>query len=379
MAETKIMIVAGEASGDLHGAHLVAAIKKENPEATFCGIGGNELKGQGVEILYDAAKLAVVGIIEVISHFKYIRQAMAALEQRLKSEPPDLLILIDYPDFNFHLAKKAKKLNIPIFYYISPQVWAWRSGRVKTIKKLVNRMAVILPFEKDFYAARDMEVDFVGHPLMDSVKTSMAKAEFLAQHRIDPTSTIIGLLPGSRKREVAAMLPVFLEAAKLIKTRVKKPVFLLPLASTLSLADLRAHGLADCEFEVKVIAENRYDMMAACQMVMAASGTVTLELAILDVPMLVSYQVSPLTYLMARHLIKIKYASLVNLVADREVVPELLQKEATPDNLARHGLELLTDTKSREEMLNGLAEVRAKLGGAGASARAARIALATAR
>jgi lipid-A-disaccharide synthase len=379
MSETKIMIVAGEASGDLHGGHLVAAIKKQAPDAKFCGIGGSELTAQGVEILYDAAQLAVVGIIEVISHFKYIRQAMAALEQRLKSDPPDLLILIDYPDFNFHLAKKAKKLKIPIFYYISPQVWAWRSGRVKTIKKLVNRMAVILPFEKDFYGARNMEVDFVGHPLMDSVKTSMPKAQFLEKHRIDENSTLIGLLPGSRKREVASMLPVFLEAARILNNKLEKPVFLLPLASTLSMEDLMAHGLAECDLDVRVIAENRYDLMAACQTVMSASGTVALELAVLNVPMIVSYQVSPLTYLMARHLIKVKYASLVNLVADREVVPELLQEQATPDNLACQTINLLLDSDARRKMLSGLAEVRTKLGGEGASERAARIALATAR
>lgn len=371
----KIMIVAGEASGDLHGAHLIAALRKKAPDLAVCGIGGRELADQGVEILYDSAKLAVVGILEVISHFKYIREAMGLLTERLKNDPPDLLILIDYPDFNFIMAGRAKKLGIPIFYYISPQVWAWRSGRVKTIRRLVDRLAVILPFEKDFYKTKGMDVDFVGHPLMDSVKTSMSRDEFCAANGIDPQKTVIGILPGSRRREVATMLPVFLEAARRLKTELGNPVFVLPLASTLTIDDLKQHGLADCDLDIRVIGENRYDLMASCRAVMAASGTVALELAILDVPMVIAYQVSPLTYFLGRRLIKVKYASLVNLVADREVVPELLQDDATPEKVTPVMLGLVNNQEIRTKMLRDLAQVRERLGGGGASERAAGLVL----
>ena len=371
----QIMIVAGEASGDMHGAKLVAAMREQAPHLAVCGIGGPALAAQGVEVLYDSSQLAVVGIVEVISHFGFIREAMHALEKRLQEQPPGLLILIDYPDFNLILAKKAKRLGIPVFYYISPQVWAWRSGRVKTIKQLVDRMAVILPFEKKFYQTRGMEVEYVGHPLMDTVRAAMPRTEFLQSLNIDPESTVIGILPGSRRREIAGMLPIFLAAAKLMQEQLDKPVFLLPLAPTLSEDDLLANGLAEAGVEVRVIRENRYELMAACNAVMAASGTVSLELAILDVPMVISYRVSPLTYFLGRRLIKVQYASLVNLVAGRGVVPELLQDEAMPGKIAAATLRLVANRTERDRMLAGLAEVRERLGGAGASARAARLAL----
>ena len=371
----QIMLVAGEASGDMHGAKLVAAMREQTPNLAVCGIGGPALAAQGMEILYDSSRLAVVCILEVISHLRFICEAMRALGKRLREQPPDLLILIDYPDFNLILAKKARRLGIPVFYYISPQVWAWRSGRVKTIKRLVDRLAVILPFEKEFYRERGMKVEYVGHPLLDTVRAAKPRAEFLASLGIAPESTVIGILPGSRRREIAAMLPIFLAAAKLMEKQLGQVAFLLPLAPTLSEADLLANGLAQAGVEVRVIRENRYELMTACDAVMAASGTVSLELAILAVPMVVSYKVSPLTYFLGRRLIKVQYASLVNLVAGREVVPELLQDEARPEKIAAATVRLVANRAERARMLAGLAEVRARLGGEGASIRAARLAL----
>lgn len=371
----QIMIVAGEASGDMHGAKLVAAMREQSPNLEVCGIGGPALAAQKVEILYDSAQLAVVGIVEVLSHLRFIREAMRTLEHRLKQQRPNLLILIDYPDFNLILAKKAKRLGIPIFYYISPQVWAWRSGRVKTIRKLVDRMAVILPFEKEFYQKFGMAVDFVGHPLLDSVQTTQTREGFLHSLGVSPDSTVIGILPGSRRREIAAMLPVFLAAAKLMREQLVKPVFVLPLAPTLSEGDLLASGLAEAGIEVRVIRENRHELMAACSAVMAASGTVSLELAILDVPMVIAYRISPLTYFLGRRMIKVQYASLVNLVAGQEVVPELLQHEAVPEKIAKATVRLVIDQAARNRQLEGLAELRKRLGGEGASAKAARLAL----
>jgi len=376
MAKFRIMIVAGEASGDMHGAQLVKALRQLEPDLDICGMGGEGLAAQGVEMLYDASRLAVVGIFEVVSHLYDIRRALKTLEQRLRNQPVDLLILIDYPDFNFILAKKAKRLGIPILYYISPQVWAWRAGRVKTIGKLVDRMAVILPFEKDFYQERGVKVDFVGHPSIETVKTNTSRAEFLARHGINnPDVQVVGILPGSRKKEVGTMLPIFLETAQMLARENSELVFFLPLAPSLSVADLESNGLANCNLDIKVISGERYDLMAACDVALAASGTVTLELAILNVPMLVSYRVSPITYLLGRRLIKVKHVSLVNLVAGKEVVPELLQQDAVPKKLHKALEELLNNRDAREKMLAHLAQVRNKLDKPGASKRVAQLAL----
>ncbi|MFC1512934.1 lipid-A-disaccharide synthase [Thermodesulfobacteriota bacterium] len=376
MSKPRIMIVAGEASGDMHGANLAKALKRLAPQASICGMGGTAMAGAGVEILYDAARMAVVGIIEVISHFSDIRAARQTLYAELRDNRPDLLILIDYPGFNLMLAARAKKLGIPIFYYISPQVWAWHASRVKKISRLVNRMAVILPFEQEFYHQRGMEVDFVGHPLLDSVANKLSRAEFLADHDIPANATVVGLLPGSRKKEIASLLPTYLAAAQQLAEGHDELVFLLPLAPSLSRADLDANGLADCDLPIKVIAgSDRYDLMAACNAVIAASGTVTLELAILDIPMVVTYRTSPLTCWLARKLVDVKFVSLVNLIADREVVPELLQEEVTAERLTAQLAPLLFAPKVIESMRQGLSEVRERLGTPGASDRAAEIAL----
>ncbi|HEB50821.1 MAG TPA: lipid-A-disaccharide synthase, partial [Desulfobulbus sp.] len=224
-----IMIIAGEASGDMHGARLVQAMRELDPGLDFSGMGGRELAAAGVELLYDASKLAVVGVTEVLGHLGDILAARRALLRRMRARRPGLLILIDYPDFNLLLAARAKKLGIPVFYYISPQVWAWRSGRVKKIGRLTDRVGVILPFEQEFYARRGVRVDFVGHPLMDAVQTTMSREEFLARHRIEPDRKIIGLLPGSRRREISSLLPDFLAAAEhLVRGSNEQYAFLIP-------------------------------------------------------------------------------------------------------------------------------------------------------
>ncbi len=377
----QVMIIAGEASGDMHGARLVRAMQELEPGLRFCGMGGRELAVAGVELLYDASRLAVVGVTEVLGHLGDILAARRILLARMRSQRPDLLILIDYPDFNLLLAAKARKLGIPIFYYISPQVWAWRSGRVKKIGRLADRIGVILPFEQEFYARRGVQVDFVGHPLMDAVETTMSRQQFLARHHIKPDRKIIGLLPGSRRREIASLLPDFLAAAERLARGSDKYVFLLPRASTVSRRWLDEHGLGEYGRRLccQVVDENRYDLMAACDAVVAASGTVTLELAILGTPAVVTYRVSPRTYLLGRLLIRnIEFFSLVNLVAGREVVPELLQDQVTPENIAAELKQMTGEAATRDRIRQGLAEVTARLGGRGASRRAARIALETA-
>jgi lipid-A-disaccharide synthase len=379
MAELKVMIVTGEASGDMHGANLIKAMKAIRPELAVCGMGGADLIAQGMEPLYDAAKLSVVGLSEVFSHLGDIRAAQRVLGQRLAGDRPDLLILIDLPDFNLMLARKAKKLGIPVFYYISPQVWAWRSGRVKTIKRLVDRMAVIMPFEKSFYQQRGMDVNFVGHPLLDVVMAKSSRQVFLAEHGIKIAGQkFVGLLPGSRKKEVAVMLPIFIEAARIMVKKSGRTTFLLPVAPSLTDADLVDCGLENCGLDIRLIRDDRYDLMAACDAVVAASGTVTLELAILQVPMVVAYLVSPISYFLGRRFIKVDYASLVNLIAGREVVTELLQDKATPGNISDELLRLLVDPEACALMKQELAGVVKSLGKPGASQRAAEVALSVA-
>jgi lipid-A-disaccharide synthase len=373
----RIMIVTGEASGDLHGANLIRALRTRMPDVEVCGMGGTELTSLGVNILYDAAKVSVVGIFEVFAHLKDIILAQRVLRRRLVTHRPDLLILIDLPDFNLLLAKQAKKLGIPVFYYISPQVWAWRSGRVKTIRNRVDKIGVILPFEEEFYRKRDVNAEYVGHPLLDTVRPAIGRERFCEQHHIPLNAKCVGLLPGSRKREVHSLLPDFLEAAKMVQdSSAEKLVFLVPQASTITSQDLEKAGILQAGnfLDIRIISEERYSMMAACTAVVAASGTVTLELAILEVPMIVTYKLAPLTYYLGKLLVKLDHFSLVNLIAGYTAVPELLQDEVTPQKIAGELTELLFQPEKRQRMQAALREVRGKLGSAGASEKAACVA-----
>jgi len=372
----RIMIVTGEASGDLHGANLVRALRELDNDLCFYGMGGPELEKNGVRILFPAEKVSVVGIFEVFSHLFDILQAQRVLRRELRVNPPDLLVLIDLPDFNLLLAKVAKKLGIPVFYYIAPQVWAWRTSRVKNIAQRVDKLGVILPFEEQFFREKGIESEYVGHPLLDSVQCTSTREDFCENYNITPGSFLVGLLPGSRKREILSLLPDFLEAARTLSQSLNKPlVFLLPLAPTLSESDLHVAKLAEYQkdLNILIVREQRYDMMRACDAVVAASGTVTLELAILQRLMVVTYRLSPLTYRIARRLVTLPYFSLVNLIGGRGIVTELLQEEVTPKRISAELQKLLTDDAVRNSMTAGLAEVREKLGNAGASQKAAAV------
>lgn len=377
-ATPNILIVTGEASGDLHGANLVKAMRRMRPELSFAGMGGVAMAAAGVELLCNARQVSVMGLTEVISRLPAIWAAQRLLRRALVERRPALLIIIDLPDFNLLLAKKAKQLGIPVFYYISPQVWAWRSGRVKTIGERVDRVGVILPFEEQFFRERGVAADYVGHPLLDEITVDADPTQFRRQQAIPAERTCIGLLPGSRLKEIQSLLPIFLAAAEQLQSATSQRLtFLIPLASTIDESELWVHGLDRYRalLDLRVVTANRYDMMACCRAVVAASGTVTLELALLDVPMVVTYRVSPLTNFIGRMLVKVDYFCLVNLIAGREVVPELFQDQVTVARIAKE-LEVLVDTsEERRTMLAGLAEVRQKLGGKGASAKAAGLAL----
>jgi lipid-A-disaccharide synthase len=375
------MIVCGEASGDMHGAALVRAMKADRPELFFSGMGGTELADAGVEILFDASRVSVVGITEVISHLGDILAARQTLIRQMEKSPPALLILIDFPDFNLWLANRARKLGIKIFYYISPQVWAWRRGRTKKIGKIAERIGVILPFEKDFYKQYGIEVDFVGHPLVDMVKKTMVREEFLKLHNIPNDNLVIGLLPGSRKKEIHNLLPDFLAAAELIHKESKKKKqsvsFLLPVAPTISMTLLKQNGLDEYKnkIDLRVLTENRLDLMNSCDAAVAASGTVTLELSILGIPTVATYRVSANTYRLGRLFVRnVKFFSLVNLIGGRKIIPELLQDEVTHERIGAEIFNLIPGGSERETVMRGFSEVRRKLGHSGTAERAAKIA-----
>lgn len=369
------MIVTGEASGDLHGSNLVRALQKKKHNIHFCGMGGPELSSLGVDILFDADKVSVVGIVEVFSHLKDIFAGQRTLRNALVKDRPDLLILIDLPDFNLILAKKAKALGIPVFYYICPQVWAWRSGRIKTLKKRADKFGVILPFEEDYFKDRGLNATYVGHPLLDSVTSDQSVVAFRKHYNLNKKARLIGLLPGSRKREVKSLLPVFLETAQLLHdTSHDTLTFLIPKASSIEEELYIEAGLSQHrDIDVRLITDDRYNLMASCDCVVAASGTVTLELALLKTPMVVTYKLSPVTYRLAKMLVSLEFFSLVNLIAGYEAVPELLQDEVQPEAIAREIQSLLYAYPVRKKMRENLDFVNTTLGVRGASERAAEV------
>ncbi len=363
-------MIAGEASGDLHGASFLRALRELLPGVHVTGIGGPRLRAAGLECLYPAEALAVVGLPSR-AQLRAIWLVFRRLIRMLRNQPPRLLILIDFPEFNLFLARFAKRYGVPVFYYISPQVWAWREGRVKLIKRVVDRMAVILPFEVDFYRRHGFEVTFVGHPLLDVVRPALSRKTFFELTRLDPERPLIGIFPGSRPGEVLRHLPLFLEAFSRLQKRI----------SGLQGVVVRAEGLPEglpfpeAHPDLRVLKGYQYEVMQHAQALLLASGTVTLEAAIVGTPMVVAYKLPQVSYFLAKHLIKVPYVSLVNLLAQRPLVPELLQQEATAENLAKALSVYLQDEQKFREVKQALAQVRQSLGTPGAAWRAAELAL----
>jgi len=374
--ETKrILIVAGEASGDLHGSNLVRALKRYDPGITVSGIGGIHMKQAGVAILVPASEMAVVGLTEVLFRLGVILKARQKIKNKLKSIPsPDLLILIDYPDFNIHLASLAKRWKIPVLYYISPQVWAWRKGRINKLAKRVDRMAVILPFEEDLYRKKGVDVTYVGHPLLDAIPEHSSKEDTVGRLDHQNAPPVIGLLPGSRQEEIENTLPLMVKAVEIISSRYSQLECLLPVAPTVSV-DLVQSFIADSNTVIHISDLDIYSTLRACDLVLVASGTATLETAIMGVPMIVVYRVSPVTYWIGKKLVNVPYISLVNLVAGRQIVPELVQDEFNPEKLAEEAFRIIEDRREREDMIQNLKAVKDRLGEGGASERTARLAI----
>jgi len=372
MKSKKILLVAGEVSGDLHGSYLVEAIHRIDPEIQFFGVGGEGLKRGGMRLLHHSQSLSVVGITEVFVKLRSILKALRTLKRSLEREKPDLVILIDFPDFNLRLAKIAHRKGIPILYYISPQVWAWRSGRVKLIARLVKKMVVLFPFEVPLYEAAGVDVEWVGHPLLDIVKPTLSKEMAFQQFGLDPKRRTIGLLPGSRIHEIERLLPSLLASAQLLQKEIPDLQFVIPLAPGISKATLSSR-MNSISVPVTVVEGFTYDVMNLCELLITASGTATLEAAILGKPMIIIYKVSFSTYWIGRALVRVNHIGLPNLVAEKEIALELIQKDVNPQRIVEEAFRILRDPLLSRKMTESMEEVRQRLGEPGAAERAARI------
>jgi lipid-A-disaccharide synthase len=365
----KILVVAGEASGDLHGGLLIREVRQINSRVHFFGIGGDSMANAGMEIIHHVRDLAFVGFFEVIKHLPYVRRIYREMASLLDKKKPDLVLLIDYPGFNLRFAREANRRNIPVFYYISPQVWAWKAGRVKTIARRVKRIVVILPFEEDIYRKAGVDVHFTGHPLKDTVHPGKGKTEFYQKLGLNPRQLTVGILPGSRNLEVSNLLPEMIKAFHLLKKRLPELQGILAKADTISDEIYNAYlKESDLIFSVR---KESYDVLTHCDAALVASGTATLETALLGTPMVILYKVAPLTAFIVRRIIRISFVGLVNIVAGKEVVPEILQEDVQAEIIAEKIFPLLTDENEREEIKKSLQEISEKLGKPGASRRAA--------
>ena len=355
----RILISAGEASGDLYAAGVVDALRVRHPEAQFFGCAGPRMQAAGVRAIVDARSLAVVGLVEVLAHLPRIRREFKKLTGSIPAERPDLAVLTDSPDFHLRVAKRLRNAGVPVVYLIAPQAWAWREGRVRTMRACVRRLLCIFPFEQEFFERRGVPTTYIGHPLARLVKPSFSRAEFLAKFAIPTEARIVALLPGSRQGEVARHLPALLQAAEAV--RKKHPV-------TLVMALAPGFGLAASNLKerieaasIQTIEGHTWDVLAQSELALAASGTVTVEAALLGIPMVTFYRVNALSWIVGRWLVRAPFLTMVNLVAGRQVVPELIQHEMTADSIATEACRLLEDPERRTAMRGDLAEVAGKL------------------
>jgi len=381
MKSPLILLSAGEASGDQHAASLYLELQKLIPEVRAIGMGGAKMREAGVEMRYDSTSIAVIGTVEVIKHYGEIRRALNLMKTIAAEEKPDLLICVDYKEFNFRLAKAAKAAGVKVLFYVSPQVWAWRPGRVKKYGAAVDHMAVIFPFEVPFYEAYQIPVTYVGHPLAGKVVPTVSKEAALREFGlIDPstereaeTGPIIGLLPGSRANEIKRLLPVILQSVELLAQRFPKARFVLNQASSVTDETLKPY-LANCPVDIKAIQGRNYDVLQCCDAVITVSGTATLEVALAGVPMAIIYKVAPLTYWLGRWLISIKFIGLPNILAGRAIVREFIQHEASAENIAGEIGKIIDEPDYAQQIRADLSEVKALLGSGGGSAKLAQLA-----
>ncbi len=359
-----LVIVAGEDSGDFHGANLATALQHQSPGIKLSGIGGQKMEARGVELIFPSARLAVIGLTEVLSRISDIRAGRKAIREHLLKVQPNLLILIDFPGFNLHLvAPFAHKLKIPIVYYISPKVWAWRQSRVATINRLIDKVLVILPFEKEFFAQHNVTVEYVGNPLLDDFST------FKSRDR--RRNCNIALIPGSRSGEIKRLLPEMITAARLYLREQPKVRFVIPVAPSVAFADIEKLIPANFSKYVTLSRQPLATLLDDVSFALVTSGTATLETALAEIPMVVIYKVNRLSYMVGKQVIKVPFISLVNLIAGKEIVPELIQSEARPERIVKH-MRTLRDHKSYyDRTVQDLQKLKLRLGKPGAAQRAA--------
>ena len=351
-----LLLSAGEASGDNYGAQLIESFHQLSPDTASFGMGGEKMQAAGCELLVHAKEVAVVGLVEVLTHLPDIRRKFRRLVEEAKRRRPAAAVLIDFPDFNLRLARELHQLSIPVFYFVSPQVWAWRSGRVKQIQKYVRKMIVIFPFEQDFYKAHGVEVSYVGHPLAYAPEAVVSREEFAAKYSLDATKQWIALLPGSRPKEVRMNLPAMLTAAGQLGSAYE---YILPIASTLDRSWLQQQ-LSAAPVPVK-ITENALITVKHARAAVVASGTATVETALAGTPFVVVYRLAPLTWLLGRRLVRLDTFAMPNLIAGRRIVTELIQHDFTPENIVSELKAILPDGSRRAQMIHDLKEVRERL------------------
>jgi len=365
---SRLLIVAGEASGDNHGGQLVEQFKQLRPELDLCALGGKRMEQAGAELLLPLAERGVTGIIEVARSIPFFRQALATVAEVLTHRRPDGVVLIDFPGFNFRVARLAHARGIPVLYYISPQLWAWHASRVWEMKKWLRKIFVIFPFEVDLYEKAGIAVEFVGNPLMDAIPRDLDRTAARAGLDCEENTPLVGLLPGSREGEIERLLPTMLDAATRIAQRLPQVRFVLPLAETLSRSILEP---LPKQPPVRIIERPTYEQRAAIDFALTASGTATLENALLGVPMAVVYRTAWLSYLLARILVRVEHIGMVNLLAGKTVCREFIQHEATGRTLADYACEVLESATRQGEMRRELHQLRELLGEPGAAKRAA--------
>lgn len=374
----KIMFSAGEASGDVHGASVARAIREQYPQADMLGMGGDLMKEAGVRIVYDIKNLGLIGAVEIIKSLPKFFKLRSYLKSIMIAEKPDVFVCIDYPGFNMRLAKVAKSLGIPVVYYIAPTIWAWHKSRGKDIKKTVTKVASIFPFEAEAYKEFGCDVEFVGHPLLDIVKATMTKEEAYQKFATSHEFHNVLLMPGSRKQEVLTLLDTMLGAMQAYLDRHKveegyKPVkIFLPRAHTIDRETLEAY-IDKYKLPVTITEGNTYNLMQICDMALAASGTATLETALMGLPTVLLYQVSPITYALAKLLVNLQFIGLPNIIAKKQVIPELLQGDVNPQTVLDTLTPLLDDEEANQAMRADLKDVKTKLGQPGAVKRVAQL------
>ena len=377
----KVMISCGEASGDLYAGALASEIIRLDKDAEVFGLGGAQLQAGGGRLVADYRGMAVTGLAEALSVLPRALSTYRRLVEAARADDPDVFVAVDFPDFNFRLAAAMHRLGVPVVYYVSPQVWAWRPGRLKTMKRLVGRVLVIFPFEERLYREVGIPVEFVGHPLVDLARAREPRAEFLRRHGLDPAVPTVALLPGSRPNELQAILPTVVRATRLIAERVPGAQFVVARAPNLNTALFAPIAEAHtARGPSPVIVETQTDeVLAAADVVVTASGTATIQTAIHGRPMVIVYRVSPFTYWIGKRFVHVENYGMVNLVSGERIVTELIQDQFTAEAVAAEAVSLLTDTERVRRMREALGRVRAKLGDGGASQRAAQSVLTVAR